>query len=92
MVQIQSKGVNYSFNLTVSIALSLSSLRVSITLSITGYYSHQWSEISSVSQLVDCDPITSGSGPAAAAAAAGSKPSGTLAENTKSAVIVKTGK
>ena len=56
----------------------------------SGYYSHQWSEISSSSQLVDCDPITSGSGPAAAAAA-GPKPSGTLAENTKSAVIVKTG-
>ncbi|KAL5269475.1 hypothetical protein ACHWQZ_G003084 [Mnemiopsis leidyi] len=58
----------------------------------SGYYSHQWSEISSVSQLVDCDPITSGPGHAAsAAAAAGKKPSGTLAENEKSAVIVKTG-
>ncbi|XP_063684654.1 uncharacterized protein LOC134818882 isoform X2 [Bolinopsis microptera] len=34
--------------------------------------------------------LSSGSGPAAAAAA-GPKPSGTLAENTKSAVIVKTG-
>ena len=61
---------------------------------LSGYYSHQWSEISSNSQLVDCEQLTSGSGPAGAATAAataGPKPSGTLAEQTKSAVIVKTG-